>query len=556
MHEVETNLGTKPGLNREAGFVKFCRGALGWLVLAVLAGLTLANFYTTAYFKLEGMDAPHEKIFFRPDLWPVAIGAACLAAVWAALFQAKENRNSARIWWRVLLVLGLLGAAWLVVSGVELRADSLKMSQIAQRWIQGDYSDFDTGEYLFCYPYQLGYGLLLEGVYRLFGAGNFQVVEWLNLACILASFWMLGAFARMLLPQDSEGSGLTAVVAAGAVCAVFYTVFVYGNVPGMTFAFAGLYFQLRWQRGGKAGWMLLSGVCTALSIWLKTFGLIFLVAQIILLILHAARQRRPGMLAWVLVLLVCWQGLDKGAQAWMSGRIGHEMNQGGPMVLTIAMGMQMPEEGTMAEGWFNNYNQDTYRTADYDSELASERGRQAIADRLEEFADDPQMALEFYKNKTLSQWSEPTYESLWLSFPMDSVWQDEPLTAFQKAVYQGGLNLLLEGWMDLYQSLVWLWATIYVAARRKKLEVPQLAPGLVILGGFLFQLLWEAKSQYTMVYFLMAIPYASGGLAITGQWVQGLLGGRRPRRPKAGGASTPPPSASGQRRVRTESAYR
>ena len=29
----------------------------------------------------------------------------------------------------------------------------------------------------------------------------------------------------------------------------------------------------------------------------------------------------------------------------------------------------------MAEGWFNNYNQDTYRTADYDSELASERGR-------------------------------------------------------------------------------------------------------------------------------------------------------------------------------------
>ena len=188
MHEIETNLGARPGLQKEPGFVKFCRGALGWLVLAVLAALVLANFYTTAYFKLEGVDAPHEKIFFRPDLWPVAIGAACLAAVWAALFQAKENRNSARIWWRVLLVLGLLGAAWLAVSGVEPRADSLTMSQIAQRWIQGDYSDFDTGEYLFCYPYQLGYGLLLEGVYRLFGAGNFQIVEWLNLACILASF--------------------------------------------------------------------------------------------------------------------------------------------------------------------------------------------------------------------------------------------------------------------------------------------------------------------------------------------------------------------------------
>ena len=90
----------------------------------------------------------------------------------------------------------------------------------------------------------------------------------------------------------------------------------------MTLAFAGLYFQLRWQRGGKAGWMLLSGVCTAFSIWMKTFGLIFLVAQIILLILHAARQRRLGLLAWVLVLLVCWQGLDKGADDYLCKPFG------------------------------------------------------------------------------------------------------------------------------------------------------------------------------------------------------------------------------------------
>ena len=90
MHEIETNLGARPGLQKEPGFVKFCRGALGWLVLAVLAALVLANFYTTAYFKLEGVDAPHEKIFFRPDLWPVAIGAACLAAVWTALYIALQ----------------------------------------------------------------------------------------------------------------------------------------------------------------------------------------------------------------------------------------------------------------------------------------------------------------------------------------------------------------------------------------------------------------------------------------------------------------------------------
>ena len=45
MHEIETNLGARPGLQKEPGFVKFCRGALGWLgslLTPILAGLLAA----------------------------------------------------------------------------------------------------------------------------------------------------------------------------------------------------------------------------------------------------------------------------------------------------------------------------------------------------------------------------------------------------------------------------------------------------------------------------------------------------------------------------------
>ena len=35
-----------------------------------------------------------------------------------------------------------------------------------------------------------------------------------------------------------------------------------------------------------------------------------------------------------------------------------------------------------------------------------------------------------------------------------------------------------------------------------------LLPGIVFIGGFLFHLVWEAKGQYSVVYFMLLLPYA------------------------------------------------
>ena len=34
----------------------------------------------------------------------------------------------------------------------------------------------------------------------------------------------------------------------------------------------------------------------------------------------------------------------------------------------------------------------------------------------------------------------------------------------------------------------------------------------IFIGGFLFHLFWEAKSQYTITYFVLLIPYCAKGL--------------------------------------------
>ena len=500
-----------------AGLAGFGEAVLGWLVVVLFWFLAGLNLTRTALFWLVDPFAGKEKVFFGQDMvWPALLFAAAWVVGVAAARPGGAHRSRGHGLTGWVFALGVL---WLAVVGGDLRADAASMSEAAAQWIAGDFSAFEEGGYLYRFPYQLGYGLLLEGIYRIFGTDALWAVQGMNLVCVALSFWMLWRLAELLLPADTKGGAATRVLLFGAVNAVLYATFAYGNLPGMALGLSALYCQLRWQRGGHWGWMALSAGCIGFSIWFKTFGLIFLIAQCILLVLAAMRRGSLRPLAGALAVLVLWQGVDAGGKAFMERRLGYEMNEGGPMLLTIAMGMQTTGDNSMAEGWFNGYNHRVYREAGWDEAAASEQAKADIAARLAEFAADKKMTARFYWNKTASQWAEPTYQCLWLSMPISKLWQGEALTPKEKFVFQGPVDGFLESWMDLYQSMVWLMAAVYVTARRRHLNAERLTPALVILGGFLFQLLWEAKSQYTLPYFLLAVPYASAGVQRMANWI-------------------------------------
>ena len=46
----------------------------------------------------------------------------------------------------------------------------------------------------------------------------------------------------------------------------------------------------------------------------------------------------------------------------------------------------------------------------------------------------------------------------------------------------------------------------------------------IFIGGFLFHLFWEAKSQYTITYFVLLMPYCAKGLMdMTNEMIDQLL---------------------------------
>ena len=68
--------------------------------------------------------------------------------------------------------------------------------------------------------------------------------------------------------------------------------------------------------------------------------------------------------------------------------------------------------------------------------------------------------------------------------------------------------------MDLYQQFVFAGTALaaFFCFKRKELGVSLFL--LVLLGGFAYHLLFEAKSQYAMTYFVLMVPLAAYGISL------------------------------------------
>ena len=507
----------------DRGFLKFCRVTLTWLCIVLFVGMAAMNLLYTGWTdSTQGISA-QEFIDLRRDslllFLPAAVGLLWLFRRARRAADPIQTRDLAR---RICWFLFFVGAIWALLVDMPPRADQSAVLELSVQWLNGDLSSYDLGNYLYNFPYQSGIVALLALCGRLLGVGKYMPIQILNAGLLALTFWGLYRIAALLLPRDSDDGRSVLLLSLGAWCGLMYSTFVYGNVPSLVLAVLGLWMQLHWQmEGGKLRWLVGSGICLGYSVLFKSFSLIFVMAQAILLVLHLIRTRDKRVLAWLLAVLLAWQGSNALLNGWVSRHYGGELNDGAPMVGTIAMGLQPNEVGWRAPGWYNGYNINVYKGAGYDRAEASRQAKDYIRGRVREFAHDPGMAWAFFRDKTLSQWAEPTYQGFWIACS-----GNRPL--WLEKLFVGPINTVLVWLMNWYQSLIWVCAAVWIIARRRTATLEQLLPGLVILGGFLFQLFWEGKGQYTLTYFLLALPYAAAGIQL-------LLGLGQKKSPQGGG---------------------
>lgn len=177
--------------------------------------------------------------------------------------------------------------------------------------------------------------------------------------------------------------------------------------------------------------------------------------------------------------------------------------------------MGLRESEQRAPGWYSGLSVGLYQEAGGDAAKAAEAGKKVIATAAKDFARTPAYAAEFFYEKNMSQWNEPSFASLWVShFGQPHA---RALGPVAQSIYEGPLHGALLWLMDQFHLWVFGFGCWYLLVNRKRLGPGQLLPLLVFCGTFLFHTVWEAKSQYTLAAFVLLVPQAAAGLANAAQ---------------------------------------
>lgn len=489
------------------------RGLVCWLAILLFGFLTAVSLFSTTYFTTDSSFG--ERPEYRMDF--VLLNLIFLVFAAAVLYFINKSGILERI-----SVRGLAAAAVLFVTGVSIlwiqvshtypEADQKAVSWMAYLFTQDNFLFFEPGKYMQIYPNQLGLTAILEGLYRLTGGENWKAFMYLTAFANGCVVFLLYRITHKLY-GSKKADCLVLLLSMGCVQVMLYTTFLYGIMLGLAFALGAFALILRYLETGRLWQAALAGFLIGISVLVKNNYSIVLVALVLLLLyrMFAEKKWKHGLSLLLLILLTGL--LSKGLTVFYEQRSGMELGSGMPKSLWVAMGMQ---EGERAEGWYNEFNFNTFVETGCDAEESNRLAKEAILESLEAFQRDPAYALRFYYKKTVSQWNEPTYEALWVN-----QFHSGEFSRIVQSIYDGKLYQLLNEYMNFYQLLIFgavLWCLLKYrrraeSAEKEVWETERLFLPLVILGGFFFHTLWEAKSQYIFPYFVCMLPGAAAGLS-------------------------------------------
>ena len=486
------------------------------LVLAFLLSLTAAAFFQTA--DLNTNDPSGEHIDFYAD--NVFLNLIMLLMLLCALylFYCRCDHIRLRRLELVLLVwVFLCGTAF--VASVKLRApyysDSYMVTYAAQRAAAHDLSIL-SDPYFRRFPFQLGYVLYSELFFRAASrllAGLPEGYQWLalqevNLLWLLLAFHAVLQSARLLFRRERSVK-LTALLLFFCFQPIFSVTFLYGNIPAFACGCLAVWMFLAYMEKGRLRFALLTAAFLTAAVTLKLNLLIFCVAIGGVWLIELLKKRSLRSAVCLVLTVVSVLTVSKLPQRFYEKRMDYDFGSGIPMIAWMAMGF---DEGHAAPGWYKEEHTVTaFERSGRDPAATADAARAALRERAAVFASSPRAALRFFWAKLRSQWNEPTYESLWLN---------QVHLSFSKkgAIYDficgsGSAERRSTAVMNQYQQLIFLGTLLGCLGLWHKKSVKSCLLPLIVLGGLLYHLLFEAKSQYALPYFVLMLPVAAYGLS-------------------------------------------
>lgn len=495
----------KPVVKRAANWVI---RIVGSLILLYLVSHAIRS--TLFMLPLEG----HEDMQEIQDSILLNLAAAVLVlGCYLLLDQAEKKIGQRAATWckRAAVGIGMLwqgiaGLCWVLAADRALNADQADVFYAAKDFIEGSYGTLSPNYYCGRYPHQLGLAAIEELVFRILGENNYHVIQVLFVVLNVAGIYCIYSILKEL-------SGRLAVVVMGTLLAgsciasIFYTSWVYGEIPWVFCSLFSMWMLIRYLKYGKTGSLVGIVIALTLGTLARKNMLILVVAfclvGVVRLFMKWDRRLFVTVVLALVLPLLSYQGIYKMYEV----RSGMEHSKGLPTTAYLYLGM---EDIDGRYGWYYNGCWAQYEALDFNTEQSRVVYRQMIRERMQAMKSQPGYLRGFYQGKILSQWNAPLYQSLYFNYGHQDVYA-ERLAALEDRLGDDLFDMVL--WIATrLQFVVYLGCLLYfVLCVKKDSEVMQHLLAVAIIGGFLFSIIWEAKARYMYAYYMMMFPLAALG---------------------------------------------
>lgn len=486
------------------------------VVFLIAAVLFLLSITETASVGLN------EHITFYSDnilynlLWLVVIFACGTAFIMTAK-KAKVTYlfSSSQLAIIVGILSLILGIIWVTQSKVLPTHDSKIVTEAGMCAVQGDYSPFRT-RYFNRFPFQLGYVLWNEIFVKIFSINEFDeliVIQYVNVCALALSVAGIVKITDRIFKNKCV-TFVTALMLVLFIQPIIFSVFLYGTLPGFVFAVWSVFFFIKYIENKKIYNAVISSVLIAISVCLKLNNMIFAVAMIILFLVDFLKDKRIRSI--VCAVLMCFLAVftKELPIIYYEALADVEFDDGIPMTCWLSMGLG---ESVFAPGWYDSTDTVVlYDKMNGDVDKINEITKDNIKERLTVFADDPEYTYNFFKDKISSQWNETTFQSIWNNNVREQFGEKSGIAKYVCDEGEEDVKKI----MDINVQFIYFgflcacFYFVYSVIKRGNVDISTVTFLVVITGGFLYHLLFEAKSQYVLTYVIIMIPYAVYGMYI------------------------------------------
>ena len=494
---------------------------LSLIVFIAFGYIAVMSFFQTSV--IDPNNYGNEVILFQGD--SVVLNLLFISIFTVFVFKMKRHYDFfAKVNMRFMEIVlaafaGIIGLIWVLSVWSVPAADSQNIFETATQAAQGNYNSLTSGSvfynsdyygghsYYDFYPFQLGFVFICEMIYRIFGTTSSMPIQIINVLCVAVSYVGIAKITKLLFKKRSI-EFIAIMLLAGCIQPILFCTFVYGNIIGMCCAVWASYFLIKYFQTNKYILLIPCGALLVVATLAKYNNMIYLVAFVIMLILHTIKAKKWQSIAFALVICIATVGASNLVIMSYESRAHVNLSGGVPQSLYLDMGIN---ESYMAPGWYNGIAHDLYLNSGCNAEIAQSQAWSDINSRLNTMGSNPNYAIEFFGNKILSQWNEPSFESVWISEVKAHTYT---ITGIGASVYDGSTGQFLDLYFNFYMQIIYiLFAVgIYCLFLKRKTNIETTLLPLILLGAFGYHLLFEGKSQYILTYIILLIPTASFAL--------------------------------------------